>query len=992
MKSHLKKTVVAVIMSVVMILTPMGTGEMQSYAATSEKTYQGGYWLLKRGQEVPENFDDLDNASMYWGGWGTISKKQTVIGDEDSVTESIVSIPEETTRKLEEGETIRWFAERKVGMYYQVYGEIVEEVEVTPTPEPVKTYQGGYWLVKRDQEMPESFDDFANTSMYWGGWGTISKEQTVIGDEDSVTEAIVSIPEETKRKLNEGETIRWFAERKVGMYYQVYGEIVSEEDVYEEDIYEEDIYEEEVEEEDIYGTVGNVATKATVEPTVTPTVTATVEPTVPPTATPTSTCQAFFRILSVGDQCPTDLSEISNCSWSYGGMGTITGEKSVYGEETVRSMIVTVGSDVQKQLNEDEDIRWIAITKPCAFWTVYGEIYNVNVENSRVNGAVESDETEVIVDTVEDMKNLKEIYSLGTVIKTRGFYKVGDGGAATYKVSFRGTGGNFTSFVTATGQYVNYIVENDTINLKQLGAGVCEEIIYNTSNIEYNDDAERFNEALGVIDQYDGGILNIPSGEYRCASKINIGGNNYTIQGNGNATILYTDNGYKGDEHFITITGDDISLDNFRVEARETKGVAYYRQCSVMYANRIQITNCEFSVKENVIAYDGNTDRQYTNVTLYTGWHDITIDNCLMEQMGCVERGASLGIIDMWSSGCSGATITNCTMRQNAHDEMLGIFTQKGANAAITDVYIANNNMYASSASNVSKKTMAITIGYDESKAISNVRFVDNYVKAEVPSNFMTFGSVSDCVIADNTFDIVHTVSYDAGVVFDTRDGVTVKDNRVTIKNVYSKGGVQQVFKRYGTFINNNIDCQGYVYYFMYLGGKAIGNTINLAGGCAAVAVEVEEFSQNKVTSNGKVDNFAVYANLNTDSLISENVFSYDYDDSGEEASIPWEGYFVYAGFHAKLNGHAVTVSDNVISCSDKVSSQNKGLLCYGIGDKDDAEQIFIFKNNQVGKYKWVRSLYGQSLGLVSLENNMDENNVEVTMQTRLTYCMENVE
>ena len=971
MKSHLKKTVVALVMSLVMILTSIGTGEVQSYASTSEKTYQGGFWLLKRGQEVPESFDDFANTSMYWGGWGRINKNQTVIGDEKAVSDAIVSMSFETTDLLKEGETIRWFAERQVGMYYQVYGEIVKEVEVTPSPEPVKTYQAGYWLVKRDQKVPESFDEFASTSMYWGGWGRINKNQTVIGDEKAVADAIVSMSFETTNLLKEGETIRWFAERQVGMYYQVYGEIVSEKEIY-------------------------VTEKPTVTPTSIPTEKPTAVPTakstVEPTTTPTSTCKAFFQILSEGEQCPADLSEISKCSWSYGGVGTIKEGKNVFGEDVVSSMIVIVGADVKKLLKEDEAVRWIAISKPCALWTVYGEIYNINVENSRANGAAESDEKEVVVDTVEDMKNLQEIYQLGTIIKTRGFYKAGDGGAASYEVSFRGTDGIFTSFVTATGQHVNYIVEDDTINIRQLGAGVCEEILYNTSAIEYNNDAERFNEALGLIDQYDGGILNIPTGEYRCAGKINVGGDNYTIQGNGNTSILYTDNGYKGDEHFITITGDDINLDSFRVEARETKGVAYYRQCSVMYANRIQITNCEFSVQENVIAYDGNTDRQYTNITLYTGWHDITIDNCLMEQMGCVERGASLGIIDMWSSGCSGATITNCTMRQNAHDEMLGIFTQKGADAAITDVYIANNNMYATSASNVSKKTMAITIGYDESKAISNIRFKNNYLKAEVPSNFMTFGSVSDCMIEDNTFDIIHTASYNAGVVFDTRTGVTVQDNKVTITNAQSTGGVQQVFKRYGTFINNDIDCQGYVYYFMYLGGKAIGNTINLKGGCSAIAVEAEEFSGNKVTSSSRIDNFMVYADLKTDSTIKDNMFSYDCDDSEAEASIPWNGYFVYAGFHAKLNGHVVTVSDNRINCSDTVSSKNKGLLCYGIGDKNDAEQTFIFKNNQVGKFKWVRSLYGQSLGLVSLKNNIDEKSVEVTMQTHLTYCMENVE
>jgi len=88
---------------------------------------------------------------------------------------------------------------------------------------------------------------------------------------------------------------------------------------------------------------------------------------------------------------------------------------------------------------------------------------------------------------------------------------------------------------------------------------------------------------------------------------------------------------------------------------------------------------------------------------------------------------------------------------------------------------------------------MAITIGYNDSKGVSNVRFVDNEVVADLPSNFMTFGALSDCVIENNKFTINRSVSYTSGVVFDASTGVTIKNNDVTITTPKG-GGVTHIF------------------------------------------------------------------------------------------------------------------------------------------------------------------------------------------------------
>ena len=654
-------------------------------------------------------------------------------------------------------------------------------------------------------------------------------------------------------------------------------------------------------------------------------------------------------------------------------------EAIVNDEELVASKVVTEGFQTSDYITDGENVVWYAMKQVGYSWRVYGQIVNVKYENST---AEFNPASYVEFDTVADMQKYNKKVAYGTTFTTKGFYTVGDGGAATYKVQFRSTGNKYSSYELPTGQFANIVVENKTINVLQLGAGHCKQIMVRKNALEMNDDAERINEAVTLIDAVDGGVLFIPKGEYRCGSKIYLGGDNYTVQGEGSKSILYTDNGYVTyDEHFITVIGDNLSIDKIRVEARETYWAPYYRQVSLMFCNNISITNSEFIVEENVVAGDGNTNRQYTNVTLYTGWHNVKIDNCKMFQLGCVERGASLGIIDMWSNGCSGVSVTNCVMKQNAHDEMLGIFTKTGADAAISDIYIANNEMYAYSAPNVTDKTMAITIAYDESKQISNVVFENNYVKAEVPSNFMTFGALKDCYIQNNTFDVVHTSNCTMGVLFDGRPGVTIQDNDITLTSKYGKG-VSSIFKCDSVAKNNRIDVDCYTYTFLYGKGQLINNVIDMQG-CGAFALDPESLIDNKITMNGYMDNFAKYDGVDCDSTITGNTVDYLYDDSDRGTDPAFTGYLIYAGFHASLNGHTITLCDNVFY-TPKISSKNKGILAYGIGDT--TPQNIIIKNNQVGSFKWVRNLYGQKMTNVVTEENYDSDGELVSLDTRLVY------
>lgn len=996
MKKQLMKTLFGVLMTVALSTTTIMTEDCKvSVLASTTNEYKVGCWVLKEGESVPENLEDIPSKSWIWAGWGSVNENQECVNG-DKIEKSICSLADDYLKYIVPcGKTIKWIAERKNGSYYHIYGRFVDLA--TPTPKPI-VYQGqeykvGYWLLKDEKQFPESFDDFSNCNWQWIGWGKALNEIETI-NEEVVSKSIVTVANELKYYVGKQDNVKWIAERKRGSYYQIYG-CVDNSNTLEEEVVSDANY-----------TVAYSAVRSAVQLTVCPTVRPTAQPTVRPTAQPTvrptaqpTTCpttdytnkeNAFYWVMKQGQKCPETLDEINSVSWSFGGTGSVYCGEKVYGEDIAKERIVSVGLEAMNMLQSDEDIRWFAVARKGAFAAVYGEIYNKNVENSIKEGVVCSSQKRVTVDTVEDLKKTNVVYDVGAVIQTRGYKTVGDGGAAAYEVAFRSNGKKYSTLTTATGQHVNLVIESKKINLRQLGAGYCDEIIYNSTNNELNDDADRLNEAIELIDNLDGGVIELPKGEYRCASKVKFIGDNYSIKGYNCKAVIYTDNGYQGDEHFLTVGGNNISFDGIRVEARETWSVGYYRQMSIMFASDIAVTNCEFIVRDNVIAYKGNADKQYTNITLYTGWKNVVIDNCLLEQMGCVERGACVGILDMWSAGCSNAKVTNCIMKQNAHDEMLGIFTKKGAQAGIENVTISNNKMYAYSAANVTPKTMAITVGYDDSRAIDDVHISNNYIEAEVPSNFMTFGNVTNTYVENNKIKVVHTGNSISGAIFDTRKGVTVQNNEVNISSLVSGKGITNIFKRYGTFIDNKVTCDSYVYNVMYEGGKAYNNELIINGETRVVAVDPEVFSGNVVICNQKVMNFISYTNLTADSDIIGNIFNYNYDDSKTAVNVLWDGAFVYAAFHAKINNYVITVKKNEINTVLGASTKNKSLLTYGVYENQC--QSFIFEDNKVGIYRWFRSVYTQPLDGVYTEGNTDINGCVIDKTSNYVKAVDNVE
>lgn len=415
-----------------------------------------------------------------------------------------------------------------------------------------------------------------------------------------------------------------------------------------------------------------------------------------------------------------------------------------------------------------------------------------------------------------DMVRLKE----GVIIKTRGYYKKGDGGACAYKlVKNKGTG----SVEMDNGLYALPMPDKYTdkdgkvwyvANVRQYGAkGDGKEAEHANITQCYS----RINEVTAEDETVERGIAYIPEGEYKCSDCVSISCKNVNIVGEGSKTILFTDNDYRKDttyqEHFFQSWGsENVYFGDFTLEAREVDVYKYMRQFSLMYSKQIYIYNVDMLIPQSCYNNYYYEDKQYSNFCCYTGNRDITVDGCKMVQMTSTFRGANIGVLDIWSGGEENITIMNCDLYGDARDEQIGFFSKADENAFVHNVEFINNTIhsYEPRYSNVvGNATMRFTVAYSDSHDVTGIHIAGNHFITECDSKFMTFGAVKNCVVEDNIIEVL--CSYATwSMVFDSSNSdpanIMVKNNDffISTRTHYGKGNI---IGGKLTFNNNRLLC-----------------------------------------------------------------------------------------------------------------------------------------------------------------------------------------
>lgn len=533
-------------------------------------------------------------------------------------------------------------------------------------------------------------------------------------------------------------------------------------------------------------------------------------------------------------------------------------------------------------------------------------------------------------------------------------------------------------------------------------------------------------------------------------------------------SVLYTDNGSNFGGFGIFGPANNVTVDGITLEARETdskktfwhsvddsefgpytdinyegrgtceKTMAdeqwYSRQVSISQCSNVTIKNCEFiitsHVRDEAVNQNGNeykynsdgtiqlyqanpyveacdlhTDKQFTSVTFFDSWKNVTVDDCLLYNMSGVFRGASFGFLDIYGGQCNNGTLSNNTLFHNCHDEQIGIFTltPSAGNYKETEyidgVNITGNKIYPMSDEHVDKiksRVMVISVGYDFSKNINNVSIKGNTFYAEnLPSKLITFGGfVSDgrknIVVSNNIINMKNS----GGVyLFETRPYVEIKNNTINFESdsgtIY--GSIFDCTNKDNSvepkFVNNivNVNCN-YAGSITHNGGKSTngivsGNQIYIKGNQTnSLFLGNSQVTNNKITIDGRMKTvYFVDSNkeLASDILIDNNALIYNFDDTNDDYTLPQAsgGFyqtgrtgctFVDIASKNATDDYCVYISNNQIK-APLCTTRNKHLLRY----TNPSFTVSITKN-KLQKFFYLRGISEANQDKIIYSNNCD--------------------
>lgn len=494
----------------------------------------------------------------------------------------------------------------------------------------------------------------------------------------------------------------------------------------------------------------------------------------------------------------------------------------------------------------------------------------------------------------------------GAYVLTKGYYENGDGGASCYEVVEKDTG---NCVALSNGKYAKLVpdtykdAEGTTwavANVKQFGA----------KGDGKNEDNGGINATITFLGNYvkdnssvSRGLVYLPKGEYKCTNQLFADTADLNIVGEGDDTVIFTDNDYRKDigysEHFFQITNaKNMFFGNFVIEAREVDLYHYMRQFTLTYCEEVYVYQVDLLIPQESYNSYYFEDKQYSNFCCYCGNTNITVDGCTMKQLSGTYRGANLGILDIWSKGEKNITVMNCDLYGNARDEQIGFFSTQNESAGVKNVDFINNTIHSVQLKYtdiIGTRTMCFTIAYADSKNVEDIRVAGNHFICETDSKFMTFGTVKNCVVEDNIIEIV-AAHGNMGAVFDTSntdpDNILVRNNQFYITSKTGTEGKSNIVNGALTFENNQVFMDATMYLPMtYLKCKVDNNRIVTLKKMGELANDVYSFCNNTIIAHGGIDKISTFTmtDKTRDVYVSGNtVYNYQRWFGTKSETGPW--------------------------------------------------------------------------------------------------------
>ena len=413
----------------------------------------------------------------------------------------------------------------------------------------------------------------------------------------------------------------------------------------------------------------------------------------------------------------------------------------------------------------------------------------------------------------------------------------------------------------------------------------------------------------------------------------------------GNNATLFTDNDYRNRsnfyEWFFNVVASNITINGINLEARETILVGYKTQFVIMDASNVTVDNCTFTIPSTVLSSGASHAIEYSNLDLFTGWHNIIIQNSNFTNLADTNAGVCAEFRDIYNKGAGNLSFTNNTTTSNCHDEIIAMFT--GSTTTLTNISITNNNIDAL-AGNVSiPRTLGISLGYDQF-GLSNITFSGNTVKIAASYAGIAVGDSNNVTISDNNIKFTPLTNIDRAYVIkgsSVDNNVNVTNNTIlTLKN--STGNFGGISNGYFNLTSNYITSNANVTDALFSNNTVVkSNTIIVNAAAARLGNSLVTFEGNAVTFNSTISTMFEFYNktLNSDVKINNNTIICKKTTLTNSTIIMLNG--------TTINGYVFSFANNKVNSSK--SSTTKALYYMAISDK--TKQKIVLTNNAVSNY-----------------------------------------
>ncbi len=472
------------------------------------------------------------------------------------------------------------------------------------------------------------------------------------------------------------------------------------------------------------------------------------------------------------------------------------------------------------------------------------ETYMLNSRNEWILQPVKGEEQ---INSVKEMKLLSP--TVGDKINTIGFYEVGDGGGASYLVEESGVADDLTVFALANGSYAHLIVYR-SMNVVQFGARAFEDV----NNYKAIPNIDSTNSLQAAVDST-ATIINFPqSKKFLYRDTVIVNHSNKII--NGNDSTIYTDNEFNTVESaagtMIIQDTDNIQIRRLNFFSLQTIDLGNTDiHLVVLRSSDVIIDSCVFRGPGPMLTKgdDGGIfetdeylalapDIGWSNIDLFTGWHNVTITNCELYISHDGPFGNSILIRDIQNRGASGLTFANNYAKKICHDEILAIGM---IDARLSDISIYDNTFIMYDGVRTSS-VLAVTIGTDTTTApTSNVRIDNNFFDLQATvSSILIENLDGEFSFKGNTVNGKKGKGYESGeavgyVYIETKNSnvVNLENNNLNVDGSDPLLPIANVFK-------GSMDITGNIV-------RVKGNVEN------TLATKVNKFNDNIVLTQGSI-------------------------------------------------------------------------------------------------------------------------------------------